>query len=59
MKSGDKVSVLSLNYTTDIKAPAKVWLDGTVVAVRRGRVVVDTINGRSQIKLGSSSLRSA
>ncbi len=59
MKTGDKVMLHSLNYTTDLSAPVKVWLEGTVVAVRRGRVVVDTVQGRCQVKIGSASLKAA
>jgi hypothetical protein len=60
MKSGDKVQILSPNFTTDLSAPVKVWLDATVIAVRRGRIVVENVYGtRCQVKVGSPCLRAA
>ncbi len=59
MKTGDKVMLQGLNYTTDLSAPVKCWYEGTVIAVRRGKVVVETVLGRCQVKLGSASLRAA
>lgn len=59
MKTGDTVMLLAPNYTTDLSAPAKAWVQGTVISVRRGRVVVETILGRCQVKLGATCLRAA